>query len=436
MKKAFLSLGVLLMMFSLVSCGNDSSTSGTTTDDSGDTDTGGTTDDDDGDDDDDTKPGDGGGSGSGGSGASSTATISYGTITDTSAAVIINNETYTYKANLVVSGTETTIDNQTFNNSTSDSNVILVCNGGTLNINDCILNKTGDGSAYTSDDYNFYGLNSAIICIGEDSTININNMTINSDAEGANAIFSFGGANINIDDIDITTKENSSRGLYSTYKGIITANDINIVTNGAHCAPLATDRGGGYVYVNSGTNYVEAHGDGSPCIYSTGDIEATNLTGYSEEAQTMVIEGKNIITVSNSTLTSDSESNDGIMLYQSMSGDASDDVASQTYSTLTISDSTINYKGSGDYGLYLITNTSSIVNSTNVTYVSSDEDFIWCGAVRWGTDGSNGGDLTFNSYNETLTNKISTNTDDSSITLNLKDNSTFTGTSSGNVDIN
>lgn len=431
MKKAFLNLGVLLLMVSLVSCGENTSTN----DSGSDTDTGGseTTE--------PTKPSDGSGSGtgggssSGGGSASSTASITYGDISSTQAIVKINNASYTYKASLVVSGEEKTLNGETFTNSDSDSNVIIVCNGGTLNLNDCTLNKTGDGTGYTNDEYNFYGMNSAIICIGEVSTINMNNTAITTGAEGANAVFSFGGAKINISGVNIKTTSNSSRGLYSTYAGIISATDINITTQGAHCAPLATDRGGGYVYLTGGTNYVEAHGDGSPCIYSTGDIEVTNLTGYSEKAQTMVIEGKNIIKVSDSTLTSDSKSNDGIMLYQSMSGDASDDVASQTYSTLTIENSTVKYNGSGDYGLYLITNTTSVVNSTNVTYETNDDDIIWCGAVRWGTDGSNGGKVTYNSIGETITKNISTNTADSTITLNLGTGSTFAGTKTGNVTV-
>ena len=194
MKKAFLSLGVLSLMTSLVSCGGN-----TSTDDSGsNSDTGGS---------ENTEPttpgggsgtGTGGGSSSGGGSASSTASISYGNISNTEAVVKINSTSYTYKASLVVSGEEKTVTGETFTNSDSDSNVIVVCNGGTLNLTDCILNKTGDGTGYTNDEYNFYGMNSAIICIGEGSTINMNNTTISTGAEGANAVFSFGGAKVNI----------------------------------------------------------------------------------------------------------------------------------------------------------------------------------------------------------------------------------------------
>lgn len=409
----------LVSLFSLVACGADSNDGS-----SSETETGGSTKEDSGGSDH---------SSGGSSGASTIASISYGEISDTVANVVINKTNYVYKAAMVVSSGTKTISNLELSNDASDSNVIVVCNGAQLNLDNLTINKSGDGSEYSNDEYNFYGLNSAIVCIGEGSTINIKNTSILTNGEGANAIFSFGGAVIELVDIDIKTESNSSRGLYSTYKGVINATNINIVTQGAHCAPLATDRGGGYVTVYEGDNYVEAHGDGSPCIYSTGDIEVSELKGYSEKSQAIVIEGKNIVEVEDSTLTSDSSSNDGIMIYQSMSGDASDDVASQECSTLSIVNSEIIYNGNGSYGLYLITNTTCVVNSNNVVYTTRDDDFIWCGAARWGTSESNGGIITYNSENETINKNISTNTDNSKIYMNLGTNSTFTGSKTGNI---
>jgi hypothetical protein len=361
--------------------------------------------------------------------------ISYGTIGETSATIKIGNTSKTYKATKIYSSGTTTLTNETISTSDSDTNCILVCNGATLNLVGCTLTKTGDGTSYSNDDYNFYGLNAAIICIGTGSTINMSNCKITTNGEGANAVFSFAGAVINILNINIATSSNSSRGLYSTYNGSIYANAVNIVTQGAHCAPLATDRGGGYVIVGGTTNYLEAHGDGSPCIYSTGDIELTNGSGYSEEAQTLVIEGKNIVKVYSSSLTSKAKSSDGIMLYQSMSGDASDSDATSSVSTLTLDTSKIIYEGTTSYGLFLITNTKTVVNCTDTTFTNADETLIFAGVARWGTTGSNGGNATFNFTKETLDGKIDANATDSKITVNFT-NSTFNGTTNGSVTIN
>lgn len=47
----------------------------------------------------------------------------------------------------------------------------------------------------------------------------------------------------------INTTKNSSRGLDATYNGTIIAKDVNITTNGTHCAALANDRGEGTVHL-------------------------------------------------------------------------------------------------------------------------------------------------------------------------------------------
>ena len=63
----------------------------------------------------------------------------------------------------------------------------------------------------------------------------------------------------------------------------------------------------------------------------------SGLTGQANGAQAIVVEGKNHATVSGSTLTSAS-SKGGVMLYQSMSGDAADSDAATEVSTLALSD--------------------------------------------------------------------------------------------------
>ena len=368
------------------------------------------------------------------SGASSTATISISSATETSVVVKINNDSYTYQADHVINGTSVTYSDQTFTTTGTDTNAFLVINGGSLTLNNCTINKAGAGTDYENDDYNFYGLNSAVVVIG-DSSATLTGTTIATTSEFANAVFSFGtSSEINCTNLTVTTTTNSSRGLYSTYGGYIKASSVNIETQGAHCAPLATDRGGGTVIVEGTGNILKAHGDGSPCIYSTGYITAAGVTGYSEESQAIVIEGKNQVIASDSTFTSDSESKDGVMLYQSMSGDASDDVASSSVSTLTLDNVTINYNGSTDYGLFYITNTTSVVNLTDCTFnANNEETMIYAGSGRWGTSGSNGGTVTFNLYSQDLTKLVNAATSDSSIGLLLYTDSVFSGTTSGSV---
>lgn len=336
----------------------------------------------------------------------------------------------------VVDGIDATIEGGTWESTTADQTVFLVVNGGSLTIKDALIKKSGGGESGSadaggqgSDAYNFYGLNSAIVCVGDGSTVSIENCEVDTDAEGANAVFSTDGAEITADTLYINTEQNSSRGLYATYDGVITAEDVEITTQGAHCAPLATDRGGGTVTV-TGDSKLEAHGEGSPCIYSTGDISVTGATGSSELSQTVVIEGKNTVTLEDCDLTS--TGGNGIMLYQSMSGDAADSDASNSVSTLTMEDTTITYKGDG--ALLYVTNTTSEVTMTDCTLENSGSALISAAADKWGTSGSNGGTLTLTTDEQTLEGSIAADST-SSITVKLTNDSSFDGSTSGTVNV-
>lgn len=334
----------------------------------------------------------------------------------------IGNTSVTLKGAYIVDGIDATIDGGTYKSASSDQVVFLVVNGGSLTIKNATINKTGDGTAYNSDYYNFYGINSAIVVIGKGSSAVVENCKITTNAEGANAVFAADNATIDGSDLTISTDGNSSRGLYATYGATITAQNVDITTQGAHCADLATDRGGGTVTV-TGTNYLEANGEGSPCVYSTGEINVTGATGKSMESQTVVIEGKNSTSLKNCKLTS--YGGDGIMLYQSMSGDAPDANATNTVSTLTLTDSTIIYQGTGP--LLYVTNTVFAHNKTTT--------LISAAIGRWGSSGSNGGILTFNGDSLTLSGHVTADSI-SAITMNLKSGATLDGTTSGAVTVN
>ena len=222
--------------------------------------------------------------------------------------VTIGNKTVTLSGAYVVDGIDAVIDGGEWSSSETDQNVFLVINGGSLILKNAALTKTGDAGkndstrkSDVSDDYNFYGINSVILTVGEGSKATIENCTIKSDCSGANAIFSLDEANVEVSNVSISTTGNSSRGVYATYGGTITADHLDITTTGAHCAPIATDRGGGYVTVKN--SKLNSSGDGSPNVYSTGEIVVENCTGISTGSQAAVIEGKNSITMINCNFT-------------------------------------------------------------------------------------------------------------------------------------
>jgi hypothetical protein len=178
---------------------------------------------------------------------------------------------------------------KTYISTQNDQSVIVVTGNGSISIDKAMIIKN-EGNTSNTDNSNFYGLNAAILT-KTNSTLKLTNSNITTGVEGANGVFATGNnSKVILDNVGIITSANSSRGLDVTYGGTIIANNIKITTNGAHCAALATDRGGGIVNVTNGV--LNTAGDGSPGIYSTGVISATNTISTATGSEAATIEGK------------------------------------------------------------------------------------------------------------------------------------------------
>ena len=332
-------------------------------------------------------------------------------------ALLFNNTTPTNNTSQIT--TEGVVDvsdsqelsKKTLSATSSDESAIVVNDGGSLNATGLTISKSGESS--NTENSEFYGLNAAVL-VQKGSEATIKDTTIETNATGANAIFSTGeNAIINVSNTKITTTGDSSRGLDATYGGTINANKVTITTSSQHCAAVATDRGEGTVTVKNST--LNTNGKGSPCVYSTGTISVSNSKGTATDSSCAVIEGKNSITLNNTKLTSygvgrvdDGIDNCGVMIYQSMSGDASEGTGtfSATDSTLTISKKSKVYKTSP---MFFITNTDAMINleNTKLNYGSNQLVTVSGNDGEWGSQGSNGGNLTFNATNQTLNGNIS-----------------------------
>jgi len=317
-----------------------------------------------------------------------------------------------------VDGQTQTIDSQTLSSTNADENTLLVTNSGTATVTNSTLTKSGDTSS--ADNSNFTGQN-AVLCAQAGSTVKISDSKLTSDSEGSNAIFATGdNAKITADSITISTSGDSSRGLDATYGGTIDASNVSITTTGAHCAPIATDRGGGTVTVDKGT--LSASGDGSPCIYSTGDITVTNVTGTATGSQCLCVEGKNSVTITKCDLTGAGEN--GVMLYQSTSGDADE-------GTALLSADSCSLTTTSDGPMFYITNTQAEIDLTNTVLNFGSGTLISCSGNdtnNWGTSGSNGGTLTVKASSQTLKGvKLIACDAISSVALALSDSSSLTG---------
>ena len=311
----------------------------------------------------------------------------------------INNSSQTAEATgeKTITGETETLKEE-YTTTDSDKSAILVENGGNATIEGATISKTG-GDSTNTENSEFYGINSGIL-VTQNSTATIKNATIETNAKGSNAVFSTGtDSKIYINDSKInTTGSSSSRGLDATYGGYIEAENVEITTQGGSCATLATDRGEGTVTVKN--SKLETNGSGSPIIYSTGNISIENTEGTANGSQMVVIEGKNTATVTNSTLTASGTGNRGetdqagIMIYQSMSGDAGEGTG-----TFTATNSNLSIQANSKYyktaPMFFITNTDAIINLKNYQLTYGSNTLISNkGTTEWGTTGTINGEQT------------------------------------------
>lgn len=307
---------------------------------------------------------------------------------------------------------------KTYSGTQSDQSAVVVNGSGSLEINQATVNKT-EGATSSAENSNFYGLNAALL-VKNDSVLKVTNTKITTGVEGANAIFSTGNnATAIVDNVEIVTTADSSRGLDATYNGTIIANNIKITTNGAHCAALATDRGEGTVTVTKGA--LQTAGEGSPGIYSTGNITVTDTTSTATGSEAAAIEGKNSINLTNSDITGYLKR--GVMIYQSMSGDSTigQGTFSMTGGSLTAKEGPIFYS----------TNTKAVINLENVK-LNGTGTVIKASTDSWGNSGSNGADVTLNTKNQVINGAIEADSI-STLQLNLLQKSSLNGTINANI---
>lgn len=349
-----------------------------------------------------------------------------------------NTMTYDYSGTLSASknaeGTEETSDGETIDSSTADQNSILAQKAGTLTVTKGTLTKSGDDT--NGDNCNFYGINSIGLSAGSGSSIKISDSSLTSDSEGSNGLFATDSGTIYANNDTITTSKGNSRGLDATYSGTIIANQMNISTQGDHSASLATDRGGGSVSVTNSS--LNTAGSGSPLIYSTGNIQVDNVTGTASGSQIAGMEGLNTILIAHSTLSStqtgktasDPEA-DGIIIYQSTSGDAENTTGEAA--VFNASDSTLKSAITSGSMFYLTNTTANIVLSDTVLDFDSDKANLLLvegnNSNNWGTAGSNGAVVKFTGLGETLSGNITADTI-SSADVYLLDETTWTGAAS------
>ena len=311
---------------------------------------------------------------------------------------------------------------ETIENNTDEEHAITA-DGEEASYSNVAVVKTGDAEG---DEADFYGANAAIFATNGGS-LTPSEITVNTDGKHANGVFSYGeGTTVTISDSVIETSGNCSGGLMTTGGGTMNASNLLIHTTGNSSAAIRSDRGGGTVNVTGGSYTTE--GTGSLVIYSTADITVSDAEMESTASQGVVVEGQNSVTLNNVNLTASnvkknsdkSEWYQAVMIYQSMSGDADEGLASFAMNGGTLTNL------NGD--IFFVNNTTATIDLTGAAIVNEDSEgvFLRAAAAGWGSEGSNGGHVTMNASSQNIEGDMIVD-EVSSLNLYLKDSSSFSG---------
>ncbi len=313
--------------------------------------------------------------------------------------------------------------NETISNDADGEHAIEVDNT-TASYSNVKVEKTGDSNS--GDEADFYGDNASIFATNG-ATLTLSNLVLESNGTHANGVFSYGeGTTVNVSDSVIETQGNCSGGLMTTGGGTMNANNLRILTSGNSSAAIRSDRGGGTVNVDGGI--YATSGTGSPVIYSTADITVSNAALESTASQGIVVEGKNSVTLNDSVVVANNNKKNSdksdyyqaVMIYQSMSGDAASGEASFSMNGGSLTNA------NGD--VFFVNNTVATIDLKNAAIVNNDSSgvFLRAAAAGWGSEGSNGGQVTLKAANQVINGNMVVD-DVSNLNLYLTDASTFTG---------
>ena len=305
-----------------------------------------------------------------------------------------------------------------------DESAIDVSGTENIIVTNATIQKTG-GNASSADAASFRGINSAVR-VYDQAVLTISDSVIESTAQNATGVFAYDQGVINISDCEIDVTGGGAGGVQVAGGGTLYGWNLNVTS--ASKAAIRSDRGGGVMVLDGGI-YTSTGTNGCPAIYSTADITVRNAECASEQSRAVIIEGMNSVTLENVTI----EGNDlstksgsvhaNVLLYQSASGDAKDGT-----SVFTMTDGVIT---SHSGAMFYCTNTSSVINLSDVAMnLSDDEILLIVSSGRWGKEGRNGGIGTLNADHQILNGDILVDSI-SSLDVHLTD-STFTGNINSN----
>lgn len=324
--------------------------------------------------------------------------------------------------------TDAAISGGSFTSVKDDENALRVTNMAEVRLTGILIQKS-EGDTSSTENSDFYGQNAGLLAT-DGARAALTSVSVTTSATGGNAVVSYGeGTAVSVTDSTVRTTGDHSGGIHVAGGGEMTAWDMDVETHGNSSAAIRSDRGGGRLTAEGG-RYV-THGTGSPAIYSTAQMAVSNALLTANRSEAIVVEGHNSVTLTDCTVSGDmqgtygpdsGENLHGVMLYQSMSGDAEEGQSrfQMTGGSLTTL--------SGD--LFYVTNTACEIELSGVALTTAEGCLLRVegnsGEHGWGMPGENGGHCTLNARAQTLNGTILVD-GISSLEMTLSDGAAFEG---------
>lgn len=318
---------------------------------------------------------------------------------------------------------QVTEEGGTYTSTAADENAVRVQDGAEVTLSGATIAKSGDTTS--SENSDFHGLNAGTLVL-DGSSLVLDGADVSCTGQGANGVFVYGeGSTAVVSNTTINTTQGNSGGIEVAGGGSIVADGLTVDTQGASSAAIRSDRGGGTETVTGGT--YTTHGAHSPAIYCTADVTVSDATLVSEGSEGVVIEGKNSVDLQGCSLMGNIDATQtrtgvspNVMIYQSMSGDATEGTGSFSMSGGTL--------GGNAGTVFYVTNTDAEIALEGVDIQNTGDDLLIVAGNDgvWGRSGSNGGKAGFLAKGQVLSGAITVDSL-SSLSLDLEDGSSYTG---------
>ncbi len=327
-----------------------------------------------------------------------------------------DSSSYNFSGAYTVDGTTASQSGQSYTAANADESAVYVIHSGNLTLVNATITTSSVSSS--SDASSFYGLNAGVLA-ASGGVIDISNSTVTTTGDGANGVFASGdGSQVTISNTTINCTGQYAHAVMATLGGKLLVTNVDMTTAGGSSGAIATDRGSGTIDVTGGT--ILTTGPNSPGIYSTGQITVNDANITASGSEAAVIEGGNTINLKGTLLTSTFENKWGVMIYQSMSGDAEG-----TQGTFTMEGGALSYTSTTG-PLFYVNNSTAIITLKSVDISVGSGVLVNAAAGNWGTSGANGGTVILTAEGQELSGNLTAD-EISSITFILKNGSAWSG---------